>query len=71
MSSVQFNLQIGDTVYLPPARSSCYEINSLVFRVSSLWNVVLNNVKQSYNKEEFKLKSKNLENIQCKCVVCH
>ena len=25
---VQYNLQKGDIVYLPPARSSCYRINS-------------------------------------------
>ena len=29
---VQYNLQKGYTVYLPPARSSCYDINSLAFR---------------------------------------
>ena len=33
---LQYNLRKGDIVYLPPARSSCYGINSLAFRGSLL-----------------------------------
>ena len=54
----QHNLRKGDIVYLPPARSSCYGINSLTFRESLLWNSLSSNVKQSHNLEEFKLKLK-------------
>ena len=68
---LQYNLRKGDIVYLPPARSSCYGINSLVFRGSLLWNSLPSNVKQSHNLEEFKLMLRNLGNIHCKCVVCH
>ena len=60
---VQHNLRKGDIVYLPPVRSSCYGINSLAFRGSLLWNSLPNNVKQSHNLEEFKLKLRNLGNI--------
>ena len=66
---VQYNLRKGDIVYLPPARSSCYGINSLVFRGSLLWNSLPSNVKQSHNLEEFKLKLRNLGNIHCTEVV--
>ena len=67
---LQYNLRKGDIVYLPPARSSCYGINSLAFRGSLVWNSLPSNVKQSYNLEEFKLKFRNLGNIHCTCVVC-
>ena len=67
---VQYNLQKGDIVYLPHARSSCYGINSLAFRGSLLRNSLPINVKQSHDLKEFKLKLKNLGNIHCTCVVC-
>ena len=67
---VQCNLRKGDIVYLPPTRSSCYGINSLASRGSLLRNSLPNNVKQSHNLEEFKLKLNNLGNIHCTCVVC-
>ena len=67
---VEYNLREGDIVYLPPARFSCYGINTLAFRGSLLWNSLLSNVKQSHNLEEFKLKLRNLGNIHCACVSC-
>ena len=67
---VEYNLREGDIVYLPPARFSCYGINTLAFRGSLLWNSLPSNVKQSHNLEEFKLKLRNLGNIHCTCVVC-
>ena len=67
---VQYNLRKVDIVYLPPARSSCYGINSLALHGSLLWNSLPSNVKQSHNLEEFKLKLKNLGNIHRICVVC-
>ena len=67
---LQYNLRKGDIVYLPPARSSCYGINSRVFHGRLLWNSLPSNVKQSHNLEEFKLKLRNLWNIHCTCVVC-
>ena len=68
--SVQYNLRKGDIVYLPPAKSSCYGINSLPFHGSLLWNSLLSNLKQSHNLEEFKLKLRNLGNIHCTCAAC-
>ena len=67
---VQYSLRKRDIVYVPPARSSCYGINSLAFRGSLLWNSLPSNVKQSHNLEEFKLKLRNLGNVHCTCVVC-
>ena len=66
---VQCNLRKGDIVYLPPTRSSCYGINSLASRGSLLRNSLPNNVKQSHNLEEFKLKLRDLGNIHSTCVV--
>ena len=62
---IQYNLPKRDIVYLPPARSSCYGINSLVFRGSLPWNSLPSNVKQSHNLEEFKLMLRSLGNIHC------
>ena len=59
-SPFQYILRKGDIVYLPPARPSCYGINSPAFRGTLLWNSL----------EELKLKLKNLGNIHCTCVVC-
>ena len=67
---VQYNLRKEDIVYLPPARSSCYEINYLDFRGRLLWNSLPSNVKQSQDLEEFILKLQNLGNIHCTCVAC-
>ena len=67
---VQYNLRKRNIVYLPPARSSSYGINSLAFRRSLLWNSLPRNVKQSHNLGEFKLKLRNLGNIHYTCVVC-
>ena len=69
-NSVHYNFRKGDIVYFPPARSSCYGINSLAFRGSLLWNNLPSNAKQSHNLEEFKLKLRNLGNIHCTRVVC-
>ena len=65
---VEYNLREGDIVYLPPARFSCYGINTLAFRGSLLWNSLPSNVKQSHNLKEFKLKLRNLGNIHRTCV---
>ena len=59
----QYNSRKVDIVYLPPARSSCYGINSQTFRGGLLWNSLPSNVKQSHNLEELKLKLKKLGNI--------
>ena len=73
---LQYNVRKRDIVYLPPARSFCYGINSLVIRGSLLWNGLPSSVK---HLEEFQLKLrnlgiyfyiKNLGNIHCTCVVC-
>ena len=56
---------LGDIVYLPPVRSSCYGVNTLAFRGSLLWNNLQSDIKQSTNLEEFKLKLSNLGNIHC------
>ena len=52
---VQYNLRRGDIVYLPPARSFCYGINSLAFCGRLLWNSLTSNVKESYNLEQFRI----------------
>ena len=64
-----FECSLGDIVYLPPVRSSCYGVNTLAFRGSLLWNNLQSDIKQSTNLEEFKLKLSNLGNFHCTYVV--
>ena len=69
-NEVSYNLRRGDLVYLPPAKSTRYGINSLAFRGSLLWNNLPSHVKNSQTVEEFKIKVKNLRYIHCTCTVC-
>ena len=69
-NEVPYNLRRGDLLYLPPARSTRYGINSLAFRGSLLWNNLPSHVKASQTVKEFKIKIKNLRYIHCTCTVC-
>ena len=64
------NLRRGDLLLLPPAKSTCYGVNSSAFRGSLLWNNLPSQVKESQTLEEFKDRIKNLRSIYCTCIVC-
>ena len=67
---IPYNLRRGDILFLPPAKSTRYGVNSLAFRGSLLWNNLPHQVKESQTLEEFKNRIKNLRSIHCTCTVC-
>ena len=48
------DLRKGSTLHLPPAHSTCHGTNSLLFRVSLLWNNLPREIKESLSTEKFK-----------------
>ena len=56
---IPYNLQRGDFLLLPLAKSTSYGVNSLAFQGSLLWNNLPLQVKESQTLEEFKNRIKN------------
>ena len=50
-----YNLRRGDLLFLSPAKSTRYGVNSLAFWESMLWNNLPPLVKESQTLEEFKI----------------
>lgn len=70
-SPVQYNLRKCDIVNLPPARSSCYRVNSLVFHGNLLRNNFPIDARQSNNIKEriqTKLKEFSKSSLYMCCV---
>ena len=55
---------------LPAAKSTSYDINSVLFRACVLWNSLPQSVKHSEPILELKTKMKDLGNIGCSCILC-
>ena len=53
---IPYNLRQGDLLLLLPARSTRYDVNSLAFRGSLLWNNLSSQVNKSRTLGEFKNK---------------
>ena len=57
------------SVYLPRTQSTYYDTNAIHFRGSLKWNNLSAKVKSSNSVFEFKIKNKNLGNIDCGCLI--
>ena len=68
--SMPYNLRDGSKLILPKTKSSRFNVNSLRFRGSLLWNNLPISLKNCQSLNEFKLELKNLGNIHCTCLVC-
>ena len=75
-----YKLRNGNSLQLPHVKLYLFEIKSLPFRGSTLWNNLPFSVKKSKTLNEFKNKLKTLiklktltliNYIHCTCVVCH
>ena len=64
------NLSKGPVLKLPRTQSTYYGRNAIHFRGSLIWNNLPVKVKSSNSVVEFKTKIKNLENIDCGCLIC-
>ena len=67
---IPYNLRGGDLLLLPPAKFTCYGVNSLAFRGSLLSNNLSPQVKKSQTLEEFENRIRILRSIHCTCTVC-
>ena len=70
IKEMPYNLRNGCALKLPSANSTCYGINSVLFRACLMWNRLPVSVKQSQSLLEFKSKIKTLRNIVCTCTIC-
>ena len=55
-NDIPYNVRQGDLLLLLPARSTRYDVNSLAFRGSLLWNNLSSQVNKSRTLGEFKNK---------------
>ena len=65
-----YNLRKGPFLGLPKVDSFYYGTNAVHFRGSLIWNNLPAVVKSSDSLFEFKNKIKNIEDIDCGCLVC-
>ena len=68
--SMPYNLRDGSKLILPKTKPSRFNVNSLRFRGSLLWNNLSISLKNCQNLNESKLELKNLGNIHCTCLGC-
>ena len=67
---LSYNLRKGPILNLPRTQSTYYGTNAVHFRDSLVWNNLLTKSKSSNSVFEFKIKVKNLRNINVACFVC-
>ena len=65
-----YNSRRGDFFYLPPAKSSRYGVNSVVFDGNFVWNNLPTQEKESRTLEKIKNRIKSLGYDHCSCTVC-
>ena len=63
-------LKNGFKAFLPPVKSFRFDLSSIHFRGSILWNNLPSSIKYSQTITEFKVKLKNMGNIHSTCGVC-
>ena len=67
---MHYSLRKGPTLGLPKTHSFCYGTNAVHFRGSLMWNNLPAVVKSSDSLFEFKNKIKNIDDIDCGCLIC-
>ena len=67
---IPYNLRKGQMLSLPPARSTYYRTNSVLFRGSLMCSNLPNYIKSSRSVCEFKSKIKNFRDTGCGCLIC-
>ena len=68
--NIAYNIRNGSLLKLPNAKSTYYDINSVHIRACLLWNGLTQSVKHSESIFELKRKLKELENVDCSCILC-
>ena len=67
---MSYDLRKGPTLGLPKTHSFYYGTNAVCFRGSPIWNNLPAAVNSSDSLSEFKNKIKNIEDIDCECLIC-
>ena len=67
---VPYNLRRGPILFIPPAKSTVYDTNSVHFFGPLIWNGLPNLVKSIRSISEFKNVIKRIGNIDCGCMIC-
>ena len=62
---ITYNIKNGPLLRLPTAKSTCYGINSVLFRACLLWNSLPQSGKYNESILELKTKMKDLGNVDC------
>ena len=70
--NVRYSLRSGSTLKLPSNNTTHFGLNSLKFRASLLWNLILGYIKNSDSVALFskQLKTWNKLNSYCSCKIC-
>ena len=68
--NITYNVRNGRLLKVPNAKSTCYGINSVHFRACLLWNGFPQTVKHGESILELKRKLKEMENVDCSCILC-
>ena len=58
-----YNLRQGDLLFLPPPKSTCYDVNYLAFQGSLLWNNLAPQIKENQTLEKIRNRIKNLRSF--------
>ena len=67
--NITYSIRKSPLLRLPAAKSTSYSINSVLFRACLLWNSLAQSIKYSESIVELKTKMKDLENIDCSCIL--
>ena len=67
---MSYNLRKGPILGLPKTHSFYYGTNAAHFRGSLIWSNPPAVVKSSNSLFEFNNKIKNIEDIDCRCLIC-
>ena len=68
--NITYDIRNGLLLKLSNSKSMYRGINSVHFRACLLWNGLSQSVKHSESILELKRKLKELENVDCSCILC-
>ena len=70
IKTTEYNLRSTNPIIIPRVKTAKYGTNSIVFKVSLLWNSIQNFCKDSQNVEEFQMKIKGWGASTCTSTIC-
>ena len=68
IKTIPYDLRTSDKLYLPTVNTTRYDLNSLIFRGSLLWNNLPTSINISRSLVNFKDNLRHFGKIHCTCV---